>query len=215
MAIESQIKFTSYGIPYISEFDNVRVRRKPRSGKPPVPPKDPKYLQSTPPHSIKTKRSFKTSFDGLSITSLTTASSETLASAYSQMSQTTVADTEGEGFYIRFKNHANAPKRKLTGTRLASLRYAIEVALVQAKWDAPDGQEVSANGHHKAALYTGSLRELEGVLSRAGLCVEYCPDGPNCDVGEICALLFRRRIANSILYHPSSILGNDYAGQES
>ncbi|CCM04474.1 uncharacterized protein FIBRA_06654 [Fibroporia radiculosa] len=115
-----EVKFTSYGIPYIVEFANVKFR--PTHSRPPLPP-------SKLNNVLHTNGSMSTL-----LSSVETASSETLV--YPPKNVFSTPDgTSSQGLYIRFASHRYRPPRKLSEGRLLRLKHRIAKAVLAAGMD--------------------------------------------------------------------------------
>ncbi|KAI0081070.1 hypothetical protein K474DRAFT_1480866 [Panus rudis PR-1116 ss-1] len=169
-----EIKFTSFGIPYLVEFANVKFRSALRKRKPAVPPK-PKRS-----HSECNSTSSSSTLDSTGAT-LATASSETLASP---------EEVEEEGLYIQFASHSTYPPRPLSESRLARLKYRIANAVVEAGMDSSPASEkrdpmamagVRASIAHMyqqkpgpSSFYSGTYGQVMSALQTAGLSTTPC-----------------------------------------
>ncbi|KAJ3556575.1 hypothetical protein NM688_g1949 [Phlebia brevispora] len=167
-----EIKFTSFGIPYLVEFANVTFRRKKRNSVlPPLPP--PK------------RSSFYLVHPKGSDWTLATTSSATLA--YPNHDS---AESEGRAMYIRFASegpNAPIPGPPLSDRRMAKLlrrlgRAVLAVGMDQSgQSDANDASvEKAANKHGlsdaNGALYRGTYGQVMQALQAAGLTSTLCDE---------------------------------------
>ncbi|CAL1694503.1 unnamed protein product [Somion occarium] len=172
----SEIKFTSFGIPYLVEFANVKFRAalKRRSA----------HLRPSRSRSSSSSASSGSSNSSGYVSveaSLATASSETLV--YSD-------ERDGEGLYIQFASRQTDAPRPLSETRLARLKHRIANAVLAAGMDTPVASDVSdpmgqvihrlsqrfeKQSHHSpSSFYRGTYGQVIGALQSAGLTITPC-----------------------------------------
>ncbi len=165
-----EVKFTSFGIPYIVEFANVTFRKK-------------KRLSSLFSHNRK-RSIYSSPHLNDSDWTFATASSDTLA--YPVAYDT---DSEGQGLYIRFASQdASFPPQPLSASRLARLKYRIANAVVAAGMDGSPGSEkhdpvdkaLKARGHLPpvpvSSLYRGTYGQVMAAMKSAGLTATLCDE---------------------------------------
>jgi hypothetical protein len=163
-----EIKFSSFGIPYLVEFANVTFRRKKRN-------------------SIRPGRKsiYSTATFSDSDWTFASISSETLA--YPVVGK---AETEGQGLYIRFASHAAVyPARPLSPTRAMQLKYRIADAIVKAGMDyastATDASDLDYAALKEqgelppvpvSSLYSGTYGQVMEAFESAGLIASVCDE---------------------------------------
>ncbi|KAK7695033.1 hypothetical protein QCA50_002221 [Cerrena zonata] len=176
-----EIKFTSFGIPYLVEFANVRFRsvlkRKHACPKP---------LRN---RSHSSSSSASASSDTSLGSSLATASSETLASAYDNTD-------DGDGLLIEFAAHQSESRQMLSERNLTRMKYMIANAAVAAGMTAPSATDradpvnramqrlsrrFEAHTHDPqqhagstSSFYRGTYGQLMAALQSAGLMTTPC-----------------------------------------
>ena len=172
-----EIKFSSWGIPYIVEFANVKFRRKLMHKRrslcpPPVPPKDTRYLY-TLPVSNDSDWTFASS------------SSETLNEQYPVVGK---EESEGRVLYIRFASEGLTaiPGPALSSRRLHTLGRRIAGALVAVGMvPSPASERINSDGSitkrasmpaHAGSLYSGTYGQVITALNSAGLTSTLCDE---------------------------------------
>lgn len=197
-SMSPEIKFTSFGIPYLVEFANVTFRRKKRA--------------SMRPKSNQTVYSSAQFSD--SDWTLATLSSDTLAYPVPDKNE-----TEGQGLYIRLASQTPSPTRTgpLSASRALRLKHRIARAVVSAGMDyAPDAAAAEPlDGALRArgalppvpvsSLYRGTYGQVMAAFAAAGLTTSVCdesgfPDGA-------CAALPREGAADVCLRFAATRLG--------
>lgn len=176
-----EIKFTSFGIPYLVEFANVRFRSVlKRRHAMPNPIRN---------RSNSSSSSGSASSDSTASSSLITASSETLASVYDD-------GGDGNGLFIQFATHQFGPRQVLSESRLTRMKYLIAHAAVAAGMTAPSSIDKSdpvdramrrlsrrfeAQSHDNqqqapstSSFYRGTYGQLMAALQSAGLITTPC-----------------------------------------
>ncbi|EED82758.1 predicted protein [Postia placenta Mad-698-R] len=141
-----EIRFNTWGIPYLVEFGNVGFRPRPR----PVSP----ALSLNP--SYTTCGSTATLLN--TVGSSATASSETL--------QCLEGDSdESKGLYIRFASHRYRPPHKLSNSRLLRLKHRIAKAVMAAGMDSsPAGEkEDPIRVHQLSRASYGSIQSTDSL----------------------------------------------------
>lgn len=162
-----EVKFTSFGIPYLVEFANVTFRRKKRASR-----------ITTTLYSIPHCND----------------SDWTFASLYSDdgsEEEIKEPEPEGEGLYIRFASQAaTAYPAPLSQSRLTRLKYRIAKAVVAAgmdpsapNTDALDSQSCLVSQAQKAlppvpvsSFYSGTYGQVMDALESAGLIAATCDE---------------------------------------
>lgn len=176
-----QVKFTSFGIPFIVEFANVTFRRTKRKSAvpPPLPPKDHAPRVSHRRISIDSDWTFAS-----------TASSATLYPTVDHH------QSEGQALYIRFASeglNAPMPGPLLSQQRLEQLKRRLRRAVLAAGMDPSPGTvskdgKVSPADEPRArikstgtgALYRGTYGQVEQAIREAGLSARRCDESlPN------------------------------------
>ncbi|KAH9947110.1 hypothetical protein B0H21DRAFT_363889 [Amylocystis lapponica] len=125
-----QIKFNSFGIPYLVEFANVRFRSPARSG--------------TTPRLAEPWLTLRRTGSNSTDATLTTASSETLASP--------VEIESGQGLYIQFASHPKDAPHRLSESRLMRLKARIAKAVLAAGMSSSSPPALANPLDRKAAL---------------------------------------------------------------
>ena len=167
-----EVRFTSWGIPYIVEFANVTFRRR-ASRPPPLPPKEGISL-------------YKTLHPNDSDWSFASACSDSLTFR-------TVGRDESEGrvLYIRYASEdlRAIPGPPLSKHRISRLRRRIARAVLAGGMDvSPRSERCDSNGSvtkrdsmpvNAGSLYRGTYGQVVGALTSAGLTSTLCDE---CDV---------------------------------
>lgn len=175
-----EIRFTTFGIPYLVEFANVKFRSvlKRRHA---CPKPDRKRSRSSSGSSVGSDTTLHSS--------ISTASSETLASTYEN-------DADGEGLFIQFASHCSQPRQALTEGCLMRLKYKIANAAAAAGMTAPSAADnvdpvnramcrlsrrFEAQNHDPqqrvgstSSFYRGTYGQLMDALESAGLMTTPC-----------------------------------------
>ncbi|KAF9820008.1 hypothetical protein IEO21_01670 [Rhodonia placenta] len=141
-----EIRFNTWGIPYLVEFGNVGFRPRPRPASP--------ALSLNP--SYTTCGSTATLLN--TVGSSATASSETL--------QCLEGDSdESKGLYIRFASHRYRPPHKLSNSRLLRLKHRIAKAVMAAGMDSsPAGEkEDPIRVHQLSRASYGSIQSTDSL----------------------------------------------------
>ncbi|PCH34189.1 hypothetical protein WOLCODRAFT_135558 [Wolfiporia cocos MD-104 SS10] len=192
-----EIKFTSYGIPYVVEFADVNFGScSPAS----------RTHADTPALGKKSSPVSNTSTSTLlgTIGSSATASSETLA--YPE-------GDEGEGLFIQFASHLSRPHHKLSHSRLLRLKQRIAKAVLAAGMDAaPSTRRVhpmdiprlsrlsrgsiqstaTVPEDNGGALFRGTYGQVMAALHAAGLVTTPCKESGVDEATRLGALFVAR-----------------------
>lgn len=120
-AMAPELRFNSYGIPYLVEFANVSFR------------------------SLTRSRSDASSKSGLNPSSLSSvmASTSALSHRPSSMTLRCMDEHDGQGLYIQYGPQPSDGPRKLSPSRVARLKRRIATAVVAAGMDSSPATEIS------------------------------------------------------------------------
>ncbi|KAI0931541.1 hypothetical protein AcW1_001083 [Taiwanofungus camphoratus] len=144
-----EIRFNSFGIPYLVEFANVRFRSPSRSSS--------NARSGSPSPSLN--GSVYTHESGITtLASAETASSDTLACPDQERS-------ESGGLYIQFASHPLRPPCKLSYSRVLRLKHRIAKAVLAAGMDSSPTSEVGdpMNMATLSRLSCGSINSTDDV----------------------------------------------------
>lgn len=200
-----EIKFTSFGIPYLVEFANVKFRSALKRRH-----TAPKPVRRNRSHS-STSSSTSVSSDTTLNSSLSTASSETLASVYD-------GNDEGDGLHIQFAPQYEPRQALSPERRLNRMKYMIANAAVAAGMTAPSGMDKAdpvdramhrlsrrfeAHTHDSLphagstnSFYRGTYGQLMAALQSAGLMTTPCK-ASGVEDGEFCGSKATQTLASS------------------
>lgn len=200
-----EVKFTSFGIPYVVEFGNIAFRTGSRSGSPSL----------SLNHSYGTYGSTSTL-----LATVGTASSETLHS-------TDEGIADGEGLYIQFASHRFRPPHKLSNSRLLRLKHRIAKAVLAAGMDSSPSTEkddpimvptlsrVSYGsiqstdplpGDETGSLFRGTYGQVMSALQSVGLITTPCKES-GVDEGTSCRPICFGRIYIDVALLRQQLLG--------
>ncbi|KAI0695638.1 hypothetical protein BC835DRAFT_1273134, partial [Cytidiella melzeri] len=176
-AMAPEVKFTSFGIPYLVEFANVTFRRRKRNT---AYQRQPATLYSMP-HCDDSDWTFA---------SLSSRSEKGAYAVIESEDENEEEGEPGEGLWIRFASQANTTYHSfpLSQSRLTRLKHRIAKAVVAAGMES--GQNMQPSDPFETALrtqgvvppapvssfYRGTYGQVMEALQSAGLVVSQCEE---------------------------------------
>ncbi|KAI0348289.1 hypothetical protein BDW22DRAFT_75735 [Trametopsis cervina] len=172
-----EIRFTSFGIPYLVEFANVTFRRRHRKSR---QPQSTVYAHSN--DSDWSFASFPSDKNDAYAVHETDSESE---------SEEETSGPEGEGLWIRFASQVQVPTPyafPLSESRLTRLKYRIAKAVVAAGMESSPNMEAPDPFNHAlkkhdvlpsvpvSSFYRGTYGQVMEAIQSAGLVVSQCEE---------------------------------------
>ncbi|KAF7794848.1 hypothetical protein EIP86_005990 [Pleurotus ostreatoroseus] len=184
-----QVKFNSFGIPFVVEFANVTFRRAKRRSDvpPPPPPKD--YPSRISYQRLSVASDWVVVSPPPTTPAVWAASSSTMSVASSATLYPTLEpqQVEGKALYIRFASegpNAPMPGPPLSAPRIEQLKRRLARAVLAAGMtQSPSTQLTKAgpvietdNAHGRGSLFRGTYGQVEEAIIAAGLTARRCDE---------------------------------------